>query len=57
MAAKKGNDMQVVRCTECRFSIGQATNHLVGCSNPHANPNGAKMGTYLRTCEYFNEKR
>lgn len=55
--AKKTNDLPFIRCSDCKNSIGEVENYLVGCSNKHANPNNAKVGTYPRTCEFFKRKK
>jgi hypothetical protein len=55
--AKKTNDLPIIRCSDCKFAIGEVVNFLVGCLNKQANPNNAKMGTYPRQCEYFKLKR
>lgn len=54
--AKKTNDLPIIRCSDCKNSIGEVINFLVGCSNKQANPNNAKMGTYQRQCEYYRKK-
>ena len=45
-----------IRCTDCKHSIGNAVNYLIGCSHKEANPSGCMMGTYQRMCDYFKQK-
>lgn len=53
MAKKQDIDLPDVRCENCKKSIGEADNYLIGCSDTNANPKGYMMGCYPRKCRFF----
>ena len=54
--AKKKQEVQKIYCRNCIHS-GMEDNHLIDCSNKQANPRGYKMGTWLKECNHYSEKK
>lgn len=55
MATKKQIE-RLIRCADCKNSIGEVKNYLIGCSDTKANPAKCLMGNYPRICKYFIKK-
>lgn len=46
-----------VDCLKCAYNSGKSENHLTDCSHVERNPRGAKVGTWLKECRYYTERK
>jgi hypothetical protein len=52
----KKQDKQLVDCKTCIYSDTVAVNVLLPCRNKERNPDGFKVGDWLRECDYYKRR-
>ena len=50
-------EKKLVDCLKCQFGGTESINHLTDCTNKERNPNGYKVGCWLKECKQFKERK
>jgi hypothetical protein len=53
----KKDNVELVDCLKCISGSGISSNHLTDCSHPVRNPKGVKVGSWLKECSYYTERK